>query len=263
MLNHCLSFLYIELESYHPGSENQPILFLNSKPMVTIATSWTCRRKWKRRVKISRESKLHWHSCMSFNQKNNKGAKNFALCLSDCLFPNWSSVSFLYVECCYICVCLFWTLSIYLFDALLGFFFSKSWILNKSPCVATTSSPLHFKLICEKRSATAEQRDLVRTQAPKQRNLSKVYINLIVLFRLSGRYLPPVLHLYSPLSWWLTETKRSKACEEMSPNGNDSTPRSCTRLRYVNHWWTQKNHFSGNTSTRWLFVDHVPRIKLI
>ena len=145
----------------------------------------------------------------------------------------------------------------------LAFSFSKSWILNKSTCVATTSSSLHFKLICEKRSATAEQRDLVRTQAPKQRNLSKVYINLIVLFRLSGRYLPPVLHLYSPLSWWLTETKRSKACEEMSPNGNDSTPRSCTRLRYVNHWWTQKNHFSGNTSTRWLFVDHVPRINVI
>ena len=36
-----------------------------------------------------------------------------------------------------------------------------------------------------------------------------------------------------------------------------------TRLLYVNHWWTQKNHFSGNTSTRWLFVDHVPRINVI
>ena len=143
----------------------------------------------------------------------------------------------------------------------LAFSFSKSWILNKSPCVATTSSPLHFKLICEKRSATAEQRDLVRTQAPKQRNLSKVYINLIVLFRLSGRYLPPVLHLYSPLSWWLTETKRSKAGEEMSWK-RQWFDAQITRLLYVNHWWTQKDHFSGNTSTRWLFVDHVPRINV-
>lgn len=162
---------------------------------------------------------------MSFNQKNNKGAKNFALCLSDCLFPNWSSVSF-----CTLNVVIFVYVSFELYLSIfstlfLAFSFSKSWILNKSLCVATTSSPLHFKLICEKRSATAEQRDLVRTQAPKQRNLSKVYINLIVLFRLSGRYMSPVLHLYSPLSWWLTETKRGKACEEMSWNGNDSTPR--------------------------------------
>lgn len=140
--------------------------------------------------------------------------------------------------------------------------FSKSWILYKLTCVTTTSSSLHFKLICEKRSATAAQRDLVRTQAPKQRNLSKVYINLIVLFCFSGRYMSLVLHLYSPLSWWLTETKRSKACEEMSWNGNDSTPRlqDCYALTTDQH---KKNHFSGNTSTRWLFVDHVPRINVI
>lgn len=194
---------------------------------------------------------------MSFNQKNNKGAKNFALCLSDCLFPNWSSVSF-FVRwmLLFLCMSLELYLSIFL-TPFLTFSFSKSWILYKSTCVATTSSSLHFQLICEKRSATAAQRHLVRTQAPKQRNLPKMYINLIVLFRLSGRYMSPVF-LASISSLFASDlvTHWYKAKQDLRRNvvKRQWFDAQITRLLYLNHWWTQKiilvvTHPQGGSSS--------------
>ena len=68
------------------------------------------------------------------------------------------------------------------------------------------------------------------------------------------------IHLYSPLIWWHTETKRSKWRNVVKRQWFEA---QIIRLPYVNHWSTQNNHFSGNTSTRWLFVDHVPRVNVI